>query len=74
MASPPLNDNIKICGETFSGRNLQRRSCLRHISDSAFELGCFIAKDNVCGLEHTPARRFSYFHGNMIPESLASAS
>ena len=67
MVPSPLNDDIKICGETFSGRSLQQRSCLGYIPDGAFELGHFIAKDNVCGLKHPPARRFSFFHGNPAP-------
>jgi hypothetical protein len=73
MASHPLNNDIKICGETLSGRNLQQRSCLRYIPDGAFELGCFIAKDNVASLEYALPRGSSSFHSKLSPESVAAA-
>jgi hypothetical protein len=66
MASNALNDDLKIRWNAKRSRYLQKRSSFRNIPDRAFDLGRFIANDDVAGFEHALARRNPLiFHGKL---------
>ena len=61
MTACAVNNDIEVLGDTDGCRQLYGRAGLRKISDSAFNLGRFIAEDNKRRLEHTPTRSFAFF-------------
>jgi hypothetical protein len=66
VATCTVDDDIKTTRDANRRWNLQRRSGIRNIPDCAFDLGRFVANDDVAGFEHAPASSNPLiFHGKL---------